>query len=443
MNMDKAYMFLLDEIGLKYGDTVVVGVSGGPDSMALLHLLSQIKKEIDIFIICAHVNHNVRKESDKEKLFIEKYCDNNQIVFESMKIDDYGDDNFHNEARTKRYNYFGNIVKRFGAKYLLTAHHADDLMETILMRIARGSTLRGYSGFSKVLNMGSYKILRPLINNTKSDILEYNKINGIGFVEDKSNKKDKYTRNRYRKYVLPFLKQEDKNIHEKFIKFSNTLIDYNDFIDRQMHSVINDVYKQNILNIEKFMMQDKLIRMKIIYSILERVYQDDLMLIYDSHADLIYNIITSKKPNSYIYLPNNIKVVKAYQNLSFVKEELEYADYEIEILNYINLPNGRNIEVLVKEELTTNDVCRLDSKELKMPLYVRSRKNGDKIEVKGLLGKKKIKDIFIDSKIPAFDRDMWPVVVDSENKVVWLPGLKKSKFDKEKNEIYDIILKYY
>jgi tRNA(Ile)-lysidine synthase len=441
--MEKAYDFLLNQIGLKYGDTVVVGVSGGPDSMALLHLMSQIKKEIDIFIVCAHVNHNVRKESDKEKIFIEKYCDNNQIIFESMKIEDYGDDNFHNEARTKRYNYFGNIVKRFGAKYLLTAHHADDLMETILMRIARGSTLRGYSGFSKVLDMGSYMILRPLISITKKDILEYNKNNKIEYVEDSSNKKDKYTRNRYRKYVLPFLKEEDKNIHEKFIKFSNTLIEYNNFIDKQMKNVIKDVYKQNILNLEKFMTHDKLIRMKIIYYMLEQVYQDDLMLIYDSHADLISNLIESKKPNAYIYLPNNIKVVKSYQNLSFIKEELEYADYEIEILNYVNLPNGRNIEVLGKEELTTNDVCRLNSKDIHLPLYVRSRKIGDKMEVKGLLGKKKLKDIFIDSKIPAFDRDMWPVVVDSENNVVWLPGLKKSKFDKEKNESYDIILKYY
>ena len=160
--MDKVYNFLLNEIGITYGDTVVVGVSGGPDSMALLHLLSQLKLEIDIYIVCAHVNHNVREESESEKLFIEKYCDNNQIIFESMKIEEYGDDNFHNEARTKRYTYFDSIVKKYDAKYLITAHHGDDLMETILMRIVRGSTFKGYAGFSKILDMGSYKILRPL-----------------------------------------------------------------------------------------------------------------------------------------------------------------------------------------------------------------------------------------------------------------------------------------
>ena len=291
----EVYKYLVCELGLKYGDTIVVGVSGGPDSMALLHLLSQIKKETDIFIICAHVDHNVRNESSREREFLQKYCDNNQITFESMKIDDYGDDNFHNEARTKRYNYFGKIVKKYGAKYLFTAHHADDLIETILMRIARGSTLRGYSGFSKVVNMGDYKIIRPFISITKDEIIDYLRHHNLSYVQDASNNEDKYTRNRYRKYVLPFLKREDPNIHEKFIKFSNTLIEYNNFIEEQMHSCINDTYKQGVLNIEKFLNLNKLIRMKIIYYILENVYQDDLMLIYDKHAELIYDLIISKR----------------------------------------------------------------------------------------------------------------------------------------------------
>jgi len=441
--MEAVYEYLLCELGLKFGDTVVVGVSGGPDSMALLHLLSQIKKEADIFIICAHVNHNVRRESEKEKEVLQNYCDNNQVVFETMKIDDYGDDNFHNEARTKRYCYFNKIVRNYGAKYLFTAHHADDLIETILMRIARGSTLRGYSGFSKVLNMGDYKIVRPFISITKDEIIMYNKKNNIRYVQDSSNDEDKYTRNRYRKYVLPFFKNEDKNIHEKFLKFSNTLIEYNNFIERQMHMFINETYKQNILNIETFMGLDKLIRMKIIYYILEHVYQDDLMLISDRHAELIYNLIISKRPNAYIYLPNNIKVVKVYDNLSFIKEPIEHNEYEIELISYISLPNGKNIEIVSREEGTGNDVCRLKSEEINLPLHVRTRQVSDKIEAKGMLGSKKLKDIFIDDKIPADERDIWPILVDSSGKILWVPGLKKSKLDKEKNEKHDIIIRYY
>ncbi len=442
--MQGAYSFLLENIGIKYGDVVIVGVSGGPDSMALLHLLTEIKREIDIFIVCAHVNHNVRKESDKEKEFIEKYCDNNQITFESMKIDDYGDDNFHNEARTKRYSYFGKIVKKYGAKYLLTAHHADDLIETILMRIARGSTLRGYSGFSKIVNMGDYKIIRPFITVTKQEILDYNKNNNIRYVEDPSNKKSVYTRNRYRKYILPFFKKEDKNVHHKFLKFSETLLEYNNFIDNQMRNVVSNIYKQNILNIEKFLKLDYLIQQKIIYYILENVYQDDLMLIYDKHAELLFELINSDKPNSYIYLPNGIKAIKAYKNLTLTKDsEINKGDYEIELINYVNLPNGKNIEIVEEADSTNNDILRLSSEEIETPLHVRSRNFGDKMEAKGLLGRKKVKDIFIDEKISTAEREKWPVVIDSAGKILWIPDLKKSKYDKEKNENYDIILKYY
>jgi tRNA(Ile)-lysidine synthase len=437
----EVYDYLIKDLGLKIGDTVVVGVSGGPDSMALLHILKEVKKETDIYIVCAHVNHNVRKESEEEKTFLEKYCDNNQIYFESMKIEEYGDDNFHNEARSKRYAYFTKIVKKFGARYLFTAHHADDLIETILMRISRGSSLKGYGGFLKRIDMGAYEIIRPFITITKDEILEYNRENKVKYVEDASNKKDKYTRNRYRKYVLPFLKSEDPNIHEKFIKFSQTLLECNDYVDRQMNKVINSVFNQNILNIEKYLEQDKIIQHRIINYILECIYQDDLMLISDVHSELIYKLIKSTKASSCIHLPNNVKVVKSYNSITFANEKSD--DYEIELSDYINLSNGMNLEIVDSSDSNSNFVCRLNSKELKLPLYVRNRKLGDKIDIKGTLGSKKLKDIFIDEKIPIDQRETWPVVLDSSDKIVFLPGLKKSKYDKEKSEKYDIIIKYY
>lgn len=441
--MDKAYEFLMNEVQIKYGDAVVVAVSGGPDSMALLHLVASLKKTIDIEVICAHVNHNVRKESDGEKIFVENFCTKNGIVFESMKIEDYGDDNFHNEARSKRYNYFSKIVKKYNAKYLLTAHHGDDLIETILMRIVRGSTLRGYSGFSKIVQLDGYKVLRPLINVTKEEIFNYNKINNISYVQDASNQKDVYTRNRFRKYIVPEFKKEDPNVHNKFYKFSKTLLEYNDYIDRQVEKVIPDVYPQNILKINEFNKLEYVIAMKVIYYILEHIYQDDLMLITDHHAELIYQLIKSKKPNTFIYLPNNLKAIKSYDTLTFITEEINGNSYEIEIIKYLNLPNGKNIEVVSSSDETDNNVCRLSSKDVKFPLRVRTRVAGDRMNIKGMLGSKKINDIFTDEKISLTERETWPIVVDSDNVVVWLPGLKKSKFDKSKDEKYDIILRYY
>lgn len=441
--MDEVYEFLKNDSGIRYKDTVIVAVSGGPDSMALLHIMNKLKKDLDLFLICAHVNHNVRNESESEKEFLKSYCDKEQIYFEYMKIEHYGDDNFHNEARSIRYNYFEKLVHEYGAKFLLTAHHSDDLMETILMRIVRGSTLKGYSGFTRILDKGDYKILRPLIKMTKQELEDYDNENDIKFVIDKSNFKDVYTRNRYRKTVLPFLKSEDAHVHQKFLKFSETLLEANEYIELQMKNVKNKVFKDGILNIKKFLELEKVIQTKIIYSILETIYGDDLLIVSDAHVSLIFNLIGSHKVNSTVHLPNNVVVTKSYNDLCFNFYEPANEKYEIEIYDTVNLPNGKNIEIVESSDWTNNFVTRLSSKEVTLPLRVRTRKNGDKISIKKMKGTKKVNDIFIDEKISLEARNLWPIVLDANDNVVWLPGLRKSKFDKEKNGEYDIVLRYY
>jgi len=441
--MKEAYDFLYHDLDLKYKDTIVAGISGGPDSMVLLSLLIKLKKTLDITVICAHVNHNVRKESSEELLFVKDYCDKHNVIFESMIIENYGDDNFHNEARRIRYEYFEKLINRYHAKYLFTAHHGDDLMETILMRIVRGSTLKGYSGFSKIVKYPTYKIVRPLIHLTKQQIEGYAKKHKIPYVIDSSNSKDKYTRNRFRKYILPKLKDEDSFVHEKFYKFSKNLLECNEYIEKQVGKIISQVYPQNILNISEFLKQDEFMQKKILYYILEKFYQDDLMLLTDRHVELLRQLIISQKPNALIHLPNNIEAVKSYNTLQLIELKEEFGDYEIEMSDIVNLPNGKNIENVKNSQQDGNDICRLDSREIALPLYIRNRKDGDKMTVKGMLGSKKISDIFMDCKVKAIERQIWPVVVDANNQIVWLPGLKKSKFCKEKDGKYDIILKYY
>lgn len=441
--MKDIYSFLLNESGIKSKDSVVVGVSGGPDSMALLYVMNKLKKELDLVLVCAHVNHNVREESEKERIFLQSICEKEGIIFEYMKIEGYGDDNFHNEARTIRYNFFDKIIKHYNAGFLMTAHHGDDLMETILMRIVRGSTLKGYSGFSRIVDKGNYKIIRPFVTLTKEDILKYDKDNKIKFVTDKSNQKDVYTRNRYRKYVLPFLKSEDPHVHLKFLKFSETLLENNEYINNQMNCVKNKVLKQGVLDIEKFKELEKVIQIKIIYTLLETIYGDDLIIINDAHVNLILNLINSSKANSSIHLPNNVICTKAYNNLTFNFNEPFSEYYEMEIVDMVNLPNGKNIEVVESSEWGNNFVTRLSSKEVSLPLYVRTRKNGDKLEIKKMRGTKKINDVFINEKISIEERNLWPIVLDAKENIVWLPGLRKTKFDKDKNEEYDIVLRYY
>ena len=440
--MRQVYEFLLKKVGLKEGDVVVLGVSGGPDSMALLFLCLMIRKVLPISLVVAHVNHNVRKESEKEAKFLEDYCKKNDVLFESMKIEEYSNDNFHNEARNIRYRFFESLVHKYHASYLMTAHHGDDLMETILMRLVRGSTLKGYAGFQEKVKMDGYTIVRPLIFVTKSEIQDFVFEHKIPYVTDKSNFKDKYTRNRYRKKVLPFLKQEDKDVHHKFYQFSNLLSRYNEYLNSEVEKVYFKVYCDKILYLDKFLELDSLLQERIIARILEEIYNDNMMMISSRHMELLFSLICSKKKNSYLYFPNNIKVVKEYNEVQFTEGIKEIDNYEMELANFVVLPNEHIIERVEEIDTNGNDVCRLDSSEISLPLYVRTRKHGDKIALLGSSGHKKLKDIFIDSKVPLSKRELWPVVVDSKGEVIWIPGIKKSKFMKKKSEKYDIIYKY-
>ena len=169
---------------LNDNDKVVVGLSGGPDSMCLLNILLSINKKIEI--ICAHINHNIRKESIKEVEFVRDYCQKKNVIFETITFDKKSKDKDYSEQelREKRYEYFEQIIKKYKAKYLFTAHHGDDLIETILMRISRGSNLKGYCGFQVETPKEGYKIIKPLIFASKDDINEYNKDNNIPSVKD-------------------------------------------------------------------------------------------------------------------------------------------------------------------------------------------------------------------------------------------------------------------
>lgn len=434
--MNNVYNYLKNLITDEY---VIVGVSGGPDSMALLTILSKVSNRV----VCAHINHNVRTESKDEEKFVKEYCNKIGVVFESVTIKNYTDNNFHQQAREFRYNYFEDLIKKYQAKYLFTAHHGDDLIETILMRIVRGSTLKGYSGFDKEVTKKDYKIIRPFIELSKDEIINFNQENDIPYVIDCSNEKDIYTRNRFRKVILPFLKQEDVNIVKKFNCYSETLSKYDQYIRKIALNKKEKIYNNLVIDIELFNQEDLVIKEEILYLIFEELYKENLVKVSDKHIQLLLELITSSKANSLIYLPNRLKAIKSYGMIVFEFGDVNLSSYEFELTDKINLANGNNIEIISKSEVDDNNICRLNLEEIKLPLYVRTRHNGDKMEVKKLDGHKKINDIFIDNKISTKDRNLWPVVTDSTGLIVWLPGLKKSKFDKTKEEKYDIILRYY
>lgn len=423
---------------LKITGPIVIGVSGGSDSMALLHYIIHNYKDK---IIVVNINHNIRKESYIEEEYIKKISKQNNLIFECMKITNYTKNNFENEAREKRYRFYEEILKKYNSKFLFLAHHADDLIETIIMKMIRGSNILGYSGIKKMTKKDNYYIVRPFIDYTKEEILDYIKLNNITYFEDYTNKDTTYTRNRIRTNMLPLLKKEDKLVHKKFIKYSKTLNEYSDYTNYEIEKNMKEVYNKNKLELNKFKNLHPFLKKHILYHIINDIYNNKTNTIKEKNILNILSIIESNKPNAKINLKDNLVVIKEYNILTFKKDNT-IDNYKIPFDNTFKIDNYI-IKKINNCDTDGNDICKLDSSKISFPLYIRNKKEGDKIEVLGLNGTKKIKDIFIEKKLPTNIRKKYPLLVDSNDNILWIPNIKKSKFNSKNNEKYDIILKYY
>ena len=437
--MNSVYSFI-DELNIE-NKTIVAAVSGGPDSMLLIEILNNLKDKLNIKIVVAHVHHNLRKESDDEAIKVKEYCKEKNLIFEMIKINEYPNNKFNEDvARKMRYKFFDEVVKKYNADTLFTAHHGDDLIETVLMRLTRGSSLKGYAGFERISTRSGYKIARPLIFLTKSQILDILKQKGMWFANDLSNNKDDYTRNRFRKYILPELKKENKNVHYKFIEFNEKILQVDEFIKKQILINYNKCVKNSEIDIKKFNALDIILQTSLLEKYLNGIYKDDITLINSKHVNMIIKYLNNKC-NLKFDLPDNKLGIIEYNKFKVI-DKIIYESYEYTFTDKVYLPNGRCIISDNSTKLTSNFVIHLNSKEVKMPFHVRNKKIGDKMVIKNMTGSRKISDIFTDCKLPKELRDTYPVVTDDSGEIIWIPGIKKSHLDRKKEEKYDIILKY-
>ena len=413
---------------------VIIACSGGPDSMCLLNLLIRLRNKKNLELIVAHVNHKLRSASDDEAKMVEEYAKKNNVTFELQELDYQNAKFSEDDAHRKRYKFFKSLIKKYKANYLVTAHHGDDLIETILMRIARGSNLNGYIGIKRITQNEDYITLRPLLSTTKEEIIKYNESENIPYVIDESNDSLKYTRNRYRKNVLPFLKNEDEYIHLKYLKFSEELEEYDNFVNNYIKEKEFIVDNQIVIN--KITNESEFIKRKTIELIVKSIQLNDYFNISDKQMNELLKLIYNS--NKSIDLNNNYIGINEYGYLKITKKQNnEYQeiilDKDLEFLGfnfYYNCDNGNS----------SNNCIYLNSSEVTLPLKLRTRCNGDKMQVLNL-GTKKINDIFIDNKINKELRSNYPILVDAKNNIIWLPSLKKSQFCKDKSEKYDIIIK--
>lgn len=420
---------------------IVAAISGGPDSMFLLDILIKLRDKMNYKIVCAHVHHNLRKESDLEAVKVEKFCKEKDIIFEFKKIEGYPNNKFNEDiARKIRYEFFDSVVSKYGANVLFTAHHGDDLVETVLMRLTRGSSLKGYAGISQISIDRGYKIARPLLYLTKKDIEENLENSDIDYSIDLSNTSDKYTRNRYRKYILPRLKEENENVHLKFLDYSEKLLMSNEYLTNQSLKYYSKVVEDNFINVIEFQKLEKIIQVYVLEHYLNNVYKENIGAITNTHKNIIMDALNNSK-NISIDLPNSKTGIIEYNKFNLIDKK-NNKEYDIEFTDKVKLYNEKEIITDNSTKLTTNFVIHLYSNDIKLPFHVRNWRIGDRMKVKNMSGSKKVSDILTNSKIPKDIRRLYPVVTDSTGEIIWIPGVKKSHLDRKKEGKYDIILKY-
>lgn len=425
---------------------IVVGVSGGPDSLALLHYLHSQKDRKNLSIVVAHVDHMFRgAESYEDALFVKRFCQEYEIPFEMrqidvMKIMEATGKSSQVAAREVRYQFYSEIMEKYDFRYLALGHHGDDQIETILMRLTRGSSGMARAGIPFTRPFGTGVIFRPFLTVTKDEIEQYCKKHALNPRLDPSNLKSIYSRNRFRQQVLPFLKEENSQVHEHFQRFSEELQGDEAFMmeltKKHLNSVMTESEKGKItIDIKTFLEMPLPLQRRGIQLILNYLYKEKPASLSAVHIDQVFSIIHHREPSGKLDFPNGLKVIRSYLQLTFQFQLIKAKPYSLKIVEpgMVILPNGGSIRIDYLDgeipEFHHPYTALFHVEVVKWPLVIRTRKIGDRMTLKGMQGSKKIKDIFIDQKVPVQDRDTWPVITDSEDCILWLPGLKKSSFE--------------
>jgi tRNA(Ile)-lysidine synthase len=424
---------------------IVIGVSGGPDSLALLHYLLAEKEKQNLSLIVAHVDHMFRgQESYEDAMFVKEFCEQYAIPFEMTRVNvpeimGISGKSSQIAARDVRYEFFLRIMEKYKYPFLALAHHGDDQMETMLMRLTRGSAGMARAGIPFLRPFHKGTIFRPFLGLERADIEDYCQRNNLSPRIDPSNEKSIYSRNRFRKEVIPFLKKENPHVHEHFQRFSEEIKSDETFLQeltvQQMNTVMTKKEEGKItIDIKPFLEGPLPLQRRGIQLILNYLYKEKPASLSAVHIDQVFFLIQQPQPSGQLDFPNGLNVSRSYHSLSFQFQPDSVESYHLEMTGpgVILLPDGGEIrsEYIVGEIPAADTFTALfDANSIKWPIIIRSRKIGDRMTIKGMQGSKKLKAIFIDQKVPVQERNKWPVITDKEDCIIWLPGLKKSSFE--------------
>lgn len=427
------------------GDKVIVAVSGGPDSIALLHMLYELKGELGISLYAAHVNHCLRGvESDQDEKYVKRFCENLNIEFRSKRVNIEEITKLKNissesAGREARYEFFEELIREFSAQKVAIAHNANDQAETILMRIMRGTGMDGLIGIRPVRDN---IFVRPLINNTRAEIEKYCLENDLNPRIDKTNLEAIYARNKVRLQLIPYIQE---NFNQDIIKVLNRLSnniksdnDYLELVSKKKYKKYCDINKEKvIISKEAFLEHESIITRIIrlaIYDAVGNLYNFERIHIYDIMR--IQKHSTGKELN----LPSNVCVINNYGDIVICrnkKENVKKQDEEYILHNGVNVLDNTNVKVTIK---ITSTKEKLDFKHNKLVKYfdydkikgnitLRFRRDGDRFVPLGMNGSKKLKDLFIDLKVPKEKRDKIPLICFNEC-IGWIAGYRVSELFK-------------
>ena len=409
----KTLDFVYDNLKEVLNDqTVVLAVSTGVDSMVLLDL---VEKSTNAKIIVAHVNHHRRLESNDEQAFIEEYCLNHKIALEVLELNFENTQNFQNNARKERYIFFKEVVDKYQATYLLTAHHANDNLETIIMRLIKSSSLKGYAGIPKTQEFEGYTIYRPLINTPKDEIMSYAKENNIKYFDDISNDENDYLRNRIRHSIIPIMEQENPSLYNAVELFSYNLNEANDLLFQSINKFIKDevLVQNNIIefNITAFKKLSSYLKEQVLFELLKPHGLSRTQVLE------IINQIEAKKNQIKSCIKDNYYFVKEYGKAKFgIISKTENVQLLIEQEGTCFLPNIGKITV-------DKNICYFETEKGKMcyniyalPITIRNRLDGDRIFINNQL--KNLSDYLTNNKVSHFERNNLLVMIDKDNRVI-------------------------
>ena len=433
--IDKNTLFVRNE-------RILVACSGGADSVAMLEILRTLASLYDWQIHVCHVNHNIRgKESDEDALWVKNFCRLRglELTIENVDVPKYVEENKcspEEGARILRYQALKKVLNDKNFSAIAVAHNKNDNAETILMNIIRGSGTNGLLGIQMKRNV----IVRPMLEIPRREIEEFCHTQKIDYRTDSSNKDKKYLRNKVRLELMPVLEKYNGEIITALAKTAELISEDVDFLNKSagetFDKIVKDKDENKVVLLKEFSLLHRAVSTRLAGIIIKDMLKGEKHYIGFKHLNKVVDFALGGRTGAVIEIPGEIKIKKDYETLvfskyDFKKEETIIINEEVlKVPGRVVLPDGKIIRASLfkgaRPRVITNDVAVFPYPIASEGLTVRSRRSGDIIKPVGMHGsKRKLKDVFIDCKIPYEKRDSIALVCDKEG-VLWIAGIKSA-----------------